>query len=93
MQLNITNNQIERLQQYIGVAIDDCPEIKRIFISGGSIETGIEYGAYIIFDGTNNKDNKGTVYFKCYFTNPNVVEDFEIINITGSNYKTTPFRV
>lgn len=87
-----TSSQLQRLEQFIGDAIDDCAEIKKVFISGGTNETGLEYGAYICFDGTNNKDNRGTVYFTCHFPNSNTVEDFEVINITGSNYRATLFR-
>lgn len=89
----LTTTQQQRVQEYIGVAINDSPEIKKVFISGGTLETGLEYGAYISFEGTNNKDNRGTVYFTCRFTNSNTVEDFKVIKITGSNYRTTPFIV
>lgn len=53
-----------------------------------------EWIAQIGYDGNNNKDNRGTVTFKCsvvghtdHPSDGDEVEDFEITNVTGMHYK------
>ncbi len=47
--------------------------------------TSGEYTASIGYDGNNCKDNKGTCTFK-FREVGDIIEDFEITNVTGRNY-------
>ena len=50
-----------------------------------------EWVARIFYDGTNNKNNCGMVYFtfrtKHDAHGDEVIEEFNIMNVTGSNYR------
>lgn len=88
MDVILTDEQRSRLESIIGQFIDDCPEIEWIHPARFN-KPGYEVG--IIYDGTNNKANRGRVYFTCYFRN-DMIEDFELLDITGTNYNNIAFN-
>ena len=68
--------------------LGDCIEIVGV---GPATHDRPHYTAYISYDGSNCKDNRGEIDFSCrrYTTRPELnglVEDLDIHNISGSNF-------
>lgn len=80
--------QVRDIEDYIGDAFDDAVEVTGILPSRES-EDG-NYNAFIVYDGTNDKENKGHVFFTAEHNGKDKVSDFKIVNFTGRNYRKSP---
>ena len=84
----MTPEQIAILESKFTELLDDCIEIVSVnTVSGRNTPPGEdEYDAYIVYDGTNNQANHGHIHFTCS-PKTKVIEDLNVLNITGSNYR------
>lgn len=74
-----TKGQIEFLENKFTETFQESIEIISIHAVEGA------YDALIQYDGTNDRANRGHVYFSCFLLE-NKVEDLELQAITGKNY-------
>lgn len=80
-QLYFTDEQVRRIEQNLEELFEDCVEIQ-IYQSLIQLNDGV-YGAAMYFDGTDNKNNKLNIEFKCT-TYGGVVADFDLVDIRGN---------
>lgn len=77
---NFSKEQISQLEDKFSELLNDAIEIEVMYPN-----TDGNFTAYIVYDGTNNKANKGTIEFRCH-VGCSQIEDLVIVNLTGRNF-------
>lgn len=85
MESIFTPEQIRLLENKLTELFSDCIEITAL----EATQNNREYVAHIVYDGTNNKANKGMVIFTCRAW-PDTIEEFNIVTYYGINFLKRP---